>query len=313
VRRLTVGTLASWHRAAQKGDVPSTEEYGCVIDASRDSGETCQYTNDRDDRCDELLKSREDDRFPNLDSAAIPIDLMVTIDPKSVQILDADWLNTRGPSRRGRVGQDLWAFSTTERRLSISAIASASLVNTCACLPTVSCNSSMVVRARMSRSPTGVFATGQETRLSKRSASTERALPLRSMRRSISSTFRSSVRSIGSPILRATDPASAFLGCPKIRPGIEADCFLPASTFGFFSLIDINRFSPRQFYMANRQQIHMGFATAIQANWTLPGVALAQIAKKLDFAGRRPLSLRLLDFTGGWNWTLPGIPTPAIA
>ena len=65
-------------------------------------------------------------RTIDLYGAPVPVDLMLPVDLNPVQTLNADWLNAGRPARRRGVGQDFAAFSTADRRLSISAIASAS-------------------------------------------------------------------------------------------------------------------------------------------------------------------------------------------
>ena len=182
---------------------------------------------------------------------------MFRIDPESIEIIQADRLDPAPPLRVGSIRQDLVAFSTAARRLSISAILSAILLRICVCFPIVSCSPSMVVRALMSRSPIGALATGQETRRSSLSALADRALPWRSMRASSLSACWSWTVSL--PLrTRCLVSKLGFFASDRMRPAMEA-AFLVPGAFGDFALPFIYPSYICLSWPEIRRQIDMGF------------------------------------------------------
>lgn len=107
--------------------MPRTEEYRRVVDACGDGSNPGEQAHYRRDDGNSLLQAREDDGSADLNRIAIPIELTFRIDPELIEVIQADRLDTTPPLRLGSIGQDLMAFSTAARRLSISAILSAIL------------------------------------------------------------------------------------------------------------------------------------------------------------------------------------------
>jgi hypothetical protein len=211
--------------------VPGTKEYGCVIDACGNRRKPGQQAYDGHPGGKPFLQAGKHKQSPDLNPVAIPIELIFGVDAEPVEVIQADGIDALRPVRRRGATQGCMAFSMAARRFSISAILSASMFRIRECLPAVSCNSSMVARARMSRSPMGALATAQERRLSNLSALAESTWFLCSIRSSMMSTCRSWFAAIARGSPRAAEPAATFFGEDRMRPPREGACFFPVFPF----------------------------------------------------------------------------------